>query len=147
MRRDLSRLSPLSKLFIHHPYSQSSKASNPRLPRRSTDREADRRAGCKSVHKMFNTLSMTEHFTFTKFPKWYQHGAAKHGGYFCGNPDLHNIVQMHKLKEAQADTHPTLQKLRRSGNETFKVCNFHKLFSFHKYTYIDFRGLKRKIQF
>lgn len=104
MRHDLSRLSPLSKLFIHHPYSQSSKASNPRLPRRSTDREADRRAGCKSVHKMFNTLSMTEHFIFTKFPKWYQHEAAKQGVISAsGIPDLHNIVQMHKFKDAEAD--------------------------------------------
>lgn len=67
MRRDLSRLSTSLKLFIRHPYSRSSKASNPRLPRWRTDSEADRRVGCKSVQEMLNTLSMTEHFTFTTF--------------------------------------------------------------------------------
>lgn len=77
-----------SKLFIHHPYSQSSKASNPRLPRWSTDREADRRAGCKSVPKMFNTLSMTEHFKFTKFSQWVSVGLSA-----GGNPDSFNSVQ------------------------------------------------------
>lgn len=37
--RSVPSVTSLSKLFIHHPYSQSSKASNPRLPRWSTDRE------------------------------------------------------------------------------------------------------------
>lgn len=99
MRRDLSRLSPLSNLFIHHPYSQSSKASNPRLPRWRADREADRRAGCKSVHKMFNTPSMTTRFTFTKFQKCYQHEDAKQwvisASRIC---DSYKKVEMHQLE-------------------------------------------------
>lgn len=66
MRRELSRLSTSLELFIRLPYSRSSKASNPCLPRWRTDSEADRRVGCKAV-QMFNTLSMTEHFTFTTF--------------------------------------------------------------------------------
>lgn len=113
MRRDLSRLSPLSNLFIHHPYSQSSKASNPRLPRWRTDREADRRAGCKSVHKMFNTLSMTTRFTFTKFQKWYQHEDAKQwvisASRIC---DSYKNVEMHQLENGtESATCPILQML------------------------------------
>lgn len=113
MRRDLSRLSPLSNLFIHHPYSQSSKASNPRLPRWRTDREADRRAGCKSVHKMFNTLSMTTRFTFTKFQKCYQHEDAKQwvisASRIC---DSYKNVEMHQLENGtESATCPILQML------------------------------------
>lgn len=66
MRRELSRLSTSLELFIRLPYSRSSKASNPCLPRWRTDSEADRRVGCKAV-QMFNTPSMTEHFTFATF--------------------------------------------------------------------------------
>lgn len=113
MRRDLSRLSPLSNLFIHHPYSQSSKASNPRLPRWRADREADRRAGCKSVHKMFNTPSMTTRFTFTKFQKCYQHEDAKQwvisASRIC---DSYKKVEMHQLENgAESATCPILQML------------------------------------
>lgn len=45
MRRDLSRLSTSLKLFIRHPYSRSSKASNPRLPRWWWDRQRSRQEG------------------------------------------------------------------------------------------------------
>lgn len=39
--------------------------------------KADKQAGCKSAHEMFNTLSMTEHSTFTKLQSCYQREAAK----------------------------------------------------------------------
>lgn len=64
MRRELSRLSTSLELFIRLPYSRSSKASNPCLPRWRTDSEADRRVGCKAVQTS-NALSMTGRFTFT----------------------------------------------------------------------------------
>lgn len=102
MRRDLSRLSSSLKLFIRHPYSQSSKASNPCLPRWSTDREADRRVDCKSVQKLFNTTSMTEHFTFTTFQHCYQREAAKQRvPSASGNPAWYDNAQMHELRSAE----------------------------------------------
>lgn len=76
--------------------------------------------GCKSVQKMFNMLSMTEHFTFTKFLQCYQHEAAKQWILSAsGNPESHNNVQMHEFKDAEGDicgiSHLTLQMQRRKG--------------------------------
>lgn len=68
MRRDLSRLSTSLKLFTRHPYSRSSKASNPRSPE-VADRQRSRQEGglqslfrrCRTWRGISNSHSPSAH--------------------------------------------------------------------------------------
>lgn len=142
MRRELSRLSTSLELFIRLPYSRSSKASNPCLPRWRTDSEADRRVGCKAV-QMLTRWAWRSISHLQRFQRRYQREAAKqraagarrnpnsHESVTSGSPPksalhtAHNTILVFLSSDSPGSLNGTLCFLSTCGDRSVRV-NLHR---------------------
>lgn len=100
MRHDLSRLSPLPS-YSYAIYTVS--PPRPLIPVSRGGVQTGKQTGGRVAslpRRCLTTLSMTEHFTFTRFLQCYQHEAAKQWFKKC-EWKSHNNVQMHGFTVAE----------------------------------------------